>query len=206
MKKLLSLIAVICCLSLLLCVPVNADATNDVLFEIDAVDDTITVDITTEFSCGAVQGMLTYNGSEIAYSTSSFAEGLATKNSAANSFSDSSGATKVAVVCSATGGVNGNLATLTYTADEGVPAEFSFGSIKAFSANGTKLSNVNAIMVMYGDANGDHLLNIIDLVRYKRILAGQSSVVSGSERNYDLDKDGNRDSEDLAALVTKLLR
>lgn len=208
MKKLLSLIVAVCCASLLFCFPVNADAANEVLFEVDAVNDTITVNIATEFNCGAVQGMLSYDGSEIAYQTSSFAEGLSSINSAANSFSDNSGTTKVALVCAASGGVNGNLATITYTADAGVPAVFSFGSMKVFGSTGDKLSNANAVMVMYGDTNNDHILNIIDLVCLKKTIANVTPVTASIARNYDVNKNGvaTPDAEDLSALVTKLLR
>lgn len=206
MKKLLSLITVICCMSLILCFPVNADAANEVLFEVDAVGDTITVNIATGFNCGAVQGILTYDGSEIAYSSSSFASALSSKNSEANSFANSSGATKVGLVCASSGGVNGDLATITYTADAGVPAEFDFGSLKAFAADGTQISSVEAVMVMYGDANGDHLLNIIDLVRIKKGLAGQSLSTPNVARNCDVDKNGAQNAADVTALINKLLR
>ena len=210
MKKLLSLMAIMCCVALLFCFPVRADATNDVIFEVDAIGDTITVDVASDFACGAVQGMLSYDGSAIAYEGASFAGGLSSINSANNSFSDSSGSTKVALVCAASGGVNGDLATLTYTADAGVPALFEFGALKAFDASGAKLSNANAIIVMYGDTDGDGLLNILDLVRLKKTAANSNTVVSTYEafsRNYDLDKNGVlAGADDITALIAKLLR
>ena len=208
MKKLLSLIVAVCCVALMLCIPVSADAANEILFEVDAFNDTITVDITTEFSCGAVQGMLSYDGSEIAYQESAFAEGLTSINSVANSFSDNSGTTKVALVCAASGGVNGNLATITYTADEGVPAVFNFGSMKVFDASGTKLNNVNAVMVMYGDIDDNHILNILDLVRLKKTFVGRTSVTSSIARNYNVDKSASAtpDADDISALIIKLIR
>ena len=206
MKKVLSLMAVICCISILFCLPVKADAPNEVLFEVDAYGETVTVDITAEFNCGAIQGILSYDGSEIAYQNSSFAEELSSINSAANSFSDASGSTKVALVCAANGGVSGNLATLTYTAGAGVPAVFDFGAMKAFGATGNRLSNVQAVMVMYGDTDNNGLVNIIDLIRFKKTLAGQTSVITGKERNYDLDKNGSTNANDLSNLRLKLLR
>ena len=206
MKKVLSLMAVICCISLIFCLPVGADAANEVLFEVDAYGDTVTVDITTEFNCGAIQGILSYDGSKIAYQNSSFADGLSSINSASNSFSDSSGSTKVALVCAANGGVNGNLATLTYTADAGVPAEFDFGAMKVFGATGNKLSNVKSVVVMYGDTDNNGVLNILDLIRLKKTIAGYTTVIEGKERNYDLDKNGLRNAYDLSGLVTKLIR
>ena len=205
MKKILSLVIVICCLSLLCCLPAQAAGENEVLFVVDPDGDTITVDIKTEFSCGGVQGILSYDGSEIAYEESSFASALASINSASNSFSDSSGATKVALVCAADGGVNGDLATLTYEAEAGVPAVFNFSSFKALDASGAKLNNAKAVVVMYGDANNDGLINIVDLIRLKKVTAGQASVITGKERNYDLNKDGSRNASDLTALVARLL-
>ena len=206
MRKVLSLIAVICCISLIFCLPVGADAANEVLFEVDADGNTVTVDITTEFNCGAIQGILSYDGSEIAYENSSFAEGLSSINSAANSFSDSSGATKIALVCAANGGVRGNLATLTYTAQEGVPAIFDFGAIKAFGTTGSRLSDVESVIVMYGDTDNNGSINILDLVRLKKTIAGHTSVISGKERNFDLDKNGQTNAGDLSELILKLLR
>ena len=206
MKKVLSLMAVICCISLIFCLPVGADATNEVLFEVDVYGDTVTVDITTEFNCGAIQGILSYEGSEIAYQNSSFAEGLTSINSAANRFSDSSGSTKIALVCAANGGVNGNLATLTYTANAGVPAIFDFGAMKVFGTTGNKLSNVKSVMVMYGDTDNNGLVNILDLICLKKTLAGRTSVIAGKERNFDLDKNGSTNANDLSGLILKLLR
>ena len=207
MKKLLSLMAVMCCAALIFCVPVKADAQNEIIFEVDACGNTITVDVASQFACGAVQGMLSYDGTEIAYQSVSFEGGLSSHNSANNSVSDSSGATKVALVCAASGGVNGDLASLTYTAEQGVPALFEFSALKAFDSNGAKLSNATAVMVMYGDTDGDGLLNILDLVRLKKTAAGEFTAKSGYERNYDLDKDSVlADSQDITALINKLIR
>lgn len=205
MKKIISLVIVICCLSLLCCLPAQAAGESEVLFVVDSDGETITVDVKTEFSCGGVQGILSYDGSEIAYDEVAFASALSSINGASNTVSDSSGATKIALVCAADGGVNGDLATLTYTADAGVPAVFNFGSLKAFGATGTKLSNVKAVVVMYGDADNNGLINIVDLIRLKKVMAGQASVITGKERNYDLNSDGSRNGTDLAALVTRLL-
>ena len=205
MKKLLSLVVVICCVSLLFCLPVQAAGENEVLFVVDTDGNTVTVDVKTEFSCGGVQGLLKYDGSEIAYDEVAFASALSSINSAGNSVSDSSGATKIALVCAANGGVNGELATLTYSADAGVPAVFDFSSLKAFSASGAKLSDVKAVVVMYGDADNNGLINIIDLIRLKKVTAGSVSVIEGKERNYDVNKDGSRNANDLTALVTRLL-
>ena len=205
MKKIVSLVIVICCLSLLCCIPAQAAGENEVLFVVDTNGDTITVDIKTEFACGGVQGILNYEGSEIAYEEVAFASALSSINSASNSVSDSSGATKIALVCAANGGVNGELATLTYSADAGIPAVFDFGSLKAFGATGAKLSNVSAVIVMYGDTNNNGLVNIVDLIRLKKVIAGQVSVIQGKERNYDLNQDGSRNANDLTALVTRLL-
>lgn len=205
MKKILSLVIVICCLSLLCCLPAQAAGENEVLFVVDPDGDTITVDIKTEFSCGGVQGVLSYDGSAIAYDEVDFADALSSINSANNSVSDSSGATNIALVCSASSGVNGDLATLTYTADAGVPAVFDFSSLKIFNASGDKLNNAKAVMVMYGDTDNNGLINILDLIRLKKVTAGQASVITGKERNYDLNKDGSRNASDLTALVTRLL-
>lgn len=205
MKKLLSVVSVVCLLSLIFCFPASAASEKEVLFVVETSGNTITVDVNTEFNCGGIQGVLSYDGGEIVYNNAVLATGLSNYNTANNSFSNSSGATKVALVCDATNGVNGNLATITYESEANTPALFNFGSLKAFNANGSKLTNVKSVVVFYGDTNADGLLNLLDLVRYKKVLANSASVPTGKERNFDLDKDGQNEVSDIVVLRKKLL-
>lgn len=190
MKKLLAVLVAICCLSAIFCVSVSAAGEKEVLVVVENSDGSIKVDINAGFACGAIQGALKYDGDQIVYQSSNIADALAAANAPSNSFANSSGTTKVALVCAANGGVQGNLASVTYSADEYTPALFDFTALKAFGAAGERLNDVSVVTVMYGDANNNGLVTVTDLVRFKRILLNETSVVAGKERNLDVNKDG----------------
>ena len=56
--------------------------------------------------------------------------------------------------------------------------------------------------ILYGDINNDGTVNIIDLIRLKKVLAG---IAIASEQICDINKDGENSASDLSALKIKLL-
>lgn len=207
MKKILALILTVCCLSVLLCFPVNAAGEKEVLLVVEKSGGDITVDISTNFKCGAIQGAVKYDGDNIEYDSAAVNSGIEENNAVASSFKNSSGTTRVALVGDSLSGTENNWANITYSADESTPALFDFTALKVFDKGGNKLTDVTAITVMYGDVDNNGLITLIDLVRFKKVLSSGATVEAGKERNLDVNKDGTgSQADDMTELRKNLLK
>lgn len=206
MKKSLACLFIISCMVALLSFPVSAANAKNVDVIIDPKESEVTVSINTDFACGALQGVVTYNSEATTYQAIDVADSISEKNQPTSTVSDKSGQTKVALVGDVSNGTQGEWAKVTYKADENAPAMFDFKSLKVYDKEGNKIEDANLYVVMYGDANIDGLVNIKDLVAMKKISAGNTSILEHRQKNLDMDKSGKwEDALDITALRKYLL-
>lgn len=187
MKKLSVVLAIVLCASVFFCVPVSA-AGKEARLYVKARGTEITVKIKTNDVVGALQGAVKYDESEFDYESAAVSAAIAANNATANSFQDVSGATKFVLVGDSSSGNTGEWATVTYSADEGTPADFRINDLKVFGTAGTRLNDVVAKVIMPGDVNEDYLVNVKDYVRLKLILsnlANNPTVVENKDVNMD---------------------
>lgn len=187
MKKLAVILSFILCVSVFFCVPVSATG-EEVRLYVKARGTEVTVKLKTNDSVGALQGAIKYEESDFEYDTAAASDAISANNATAVSFQDVSGATKFVLVGDSSTGNTGDWATVTYSADEGTPAEFTLGGVKVFDTAGTRLYDAAAKVIMPGDVNEDYLVNVKDYVRLKlilRSLANNPTVVENKDVNMD---------------------
>lgn len=206
MKKFLVCLVVISCLVLSLCIPVSAEAQKEVDVIVDVNGNDVTVEINTNFACGGLQGVLKYDSQKLTYDSAEVADEIAPNNTLESTVANSNGKTKLAFVGSVAEGTQGSFGKVSYITENKTPVLVDFASLKVYDNAGTAISDAKLFVVMYGDTNNDGLVNVKDLVRMKKYIAGSASVAENKDKNLDVDKNGQFDAAyDLAGLRTKLL-
>ena len=197
MKKHIFVLSVILCLSMLVAFPVSVAAT-DVDVYVTPKGMVIDVSIETSGAIGALQGAISYDGDKIEYDAAAADEGISAYNAVGNSFMNSNGITRVALVGNPSTGTADVWANVTYSAEEDTPALFTLNGFKAFGVSGA-VADAEFTVVVLGDANGDNLVNVKDYVKYKKILANGDSYTVNA-KNLDLDKSGAGNAYDMIVL------
>lgn len=203
MKRISVILAFVLCLSVAFCIPVSAASSPQVDLYVKARGTDITVTVKSNASLGAIQGRVGYDDGGIAYNSAQVNTAIAANNSAANTFRDNAGVTAVALVGNPLDGTSGAWATLSYIAPKGTPADFSMSNFRAFSKTGAAVS-AEFTVVMPGDTNDDKLVDIKDLMRFKRILS-QNAAHPAVEKNLNLDNLSAVNEADLTQLRIDLL-
>lgn len=197
MRNHILMLSVILCLSMLFAFPVSAAAT-DVDVYVTPKGTVIDVSIETDGAIGALQGAISYDSDKIEYDAAALDDGISAYNAVGNSFKNSNGITRVALVGDSSSGTENEWARVTYSAEENTPAAFELNGFKAFNVDGTAADAVFTVVVL-GDANGDNLVNLKDYVKYKKVLAiGENYSVNA--KNLDLDKSGTENEYDMFVL------
>ena len=197
MKKIISFLLVVCCLTMLFGLPVSAAASNDVDFVVNKNGENITVTVNTNVACGSLQGAIRFDSAEISFDEIVVAESIKAKNKLGDTVKSAQDAVKVAIVGDVENGTSGEWATLSFAGDV---AKFDLNNVKAYSANG-QLLEINAYVVFRGDVNDDGSIDIRDLVRLHNVSTNNYTPSASKMKNCDVDADGNYvSSSDFASL------
>ena len=181
---------------------VNAAAAgNNVDLIVDS-DEKVTVTVSTDFLCCGVQGVLTYDSSKLRYESTDFSDADSEKNSE-KSVKTEDGQLKFVLLGNVHNGTSGDFATFTFAKKgKNIPAKFNLFSVKASSATGSAVSNINAAVVMPGDCNDDGFIDVKDFIRLKKIASGESTVNS---KNADCDGEEGFSGASEASVLRKYL-
>lgn len=197
MKKIISFLLVVCCLTMLFNLPVSAAASNDVDFVVNKNGENITVTVNTNVACGSLQGAIKFDSAEISFDEITVAEAIKAKNKLGDTVKATQDAVKVAIVGDVNNGTQGEWAALSFTGDV---AKFDLNNIKAYSANGKAMA-INAYVVFRGDVNDDGLIDIRDLVRLQQVKNDTYAPADNKMKNCDVDADSTfANNGDFAAL------
>ncbi|MBR4911136.1 MAG: hypothetical protein IKZ47_07460 [Clostridia bacterium] len=197
MRKHLAVFSIILCLSIFFAFPVCATG-PDVDVYVTPKGTLIDVSIETSSEVGALQGAISYDGDAIEYDTAAANSNILSYNAAGNSFMNSNGITRVALVGDPSSGTVNKWASVTYYAEENTPAEFTLNGFKAFAVDGSDAGASFSVVVL-GDANGDKLVNVKDYVKLKLVIA-QSAGYTVNPKNLNVNKMGGTDGYDMTAL------
>lgn len=155
----------------------------------------VTVSVSSDYLCAGVQGIIEYDTDKLVY-----IGGTQNSNIDASEY----GKVKVSLLTTdVQNGVKGKIADLTFISDAEVFSEaFTFSEIKGVAVeNNSILPSEENYIFTYGDVKSDGTINILDLVRMKKM-----SIESDDfDASADLSQDGVLNSSDLIILRKMLL-
>ena len=108
MKKILACLVVICCLFNFVALTANATDSNEVEINVEVYDETVTVDISTNFACGGLQGALEDKLGNLTYDAATVNADINSQNAIGSSVLDSKGKTRFVLVGDIADGTDGN--------------------------------------------------------------------------------------------------
>ena len=200
MKRLIVCMAVMMSLLIGSASLANAETTDIVRLErvhYTSADGTQMTDVTvnTSFVCGGFEGVLKYDDKKLTYAGFENNVALENRNTRTLSTRDTGDGIRTVVLGYPKTGTQGDFVTFTF---EGNSAK-DFGIRQAVFAD-AKGNEVRAkvIDVMLGDATGDFTVDILDLVRLKKQVAGQDC--GADIWNSDCDRSGAVENNDLVQL------
>ena len=149
----------------------SADVEKNINFII-GIKNKLTVTVSSDFACGGVQGVHTYDSSKLQYVSAKFSENTSSKND--DSFiAPSEGQIKFIALGDATDGTNGSFITFTFSKkNANALPSFGISSVKVSGVTGKSVTDFSAQLVLRGDCNDDSVIDIRDDVNMKKLNAG----------------------------------
>lgn len=163
-------------------------------------NDRIVVSVITEKLCGAIDITLCFDSANLSFKLGEIDRSILNINKGTLLTVDD-GKVNIAL----TGEHQGKWATLVFEkTGNDTPSAFTLEADCNFVSPGGIKDNVDVHQVMYGDANFDYIVDILDLVRIKKYCAQAIDESQIDVLSADIGKSGGIESEDLA-LLRKLL-
>lgn len=169
--------------------------TFGVLSQYTGLKHKVEVSISSDYLCSGVQAVIKYDANNLEYTGGEYDGAIDVSED---------GKLKLALLTDdVQNGVQGKLLNLTFDAKKEVSAsDFEFSEIKGVSVNSkTVTSYEDTNIFTYGDCNNDSKVEILDLVRIKKMLA----ETIDKDLSADLTQDDEVNSEDLVNMRKKLM-
>lgn len=210
MKKLISALFIVLCISVGMVIPASAQAaTNNVTLIAAKSENTVTVTLSVSEARKGVQAVVGFDSTKLTYAS---AEILNSTLSDYNTVESSVKATEagVRIMLVSKTAVSGELIKLSFTVkdDAAGKADFTVSDLKTVGSDGAMTTDTAgsasvAITIKPGDINGDGLVDVRDLVRIKKYFAGATSDIVAE--NSDLDSNGSVQNADMVLLRQGLI-
>lgn len=210
MKKLISALFIVLCISVGMIIPASAQATtNNVTLIAAKSESTVTVTLSVSEARKGVQAVVDFDSTKLTYAS---AEILSSELSDFNTVESSVKATEagIRIMLVSKTAVSGDLIKLSFTvADDAVgKADFTVSDLKTVGSDGNVTTDTAgsasvAITIKPGDINGDGSVDVRDLVRIKKYLAKATTDIV--VENSDLDGNGSVENADMVILRKGLI-
>lgn len=209
MKKIISALLIVMCLSVSLIIPASAQTAEKLGLKTARNENSVSVTVSTSQARCGLQAVIGFESEKLTFSG---AEILNSDLKTYNTVNDSvklNGNT-VRIMLTGNSDIGGDWIVLNFTVKDGATgtASFTASDVKTVGAdkqsyNGSADAVSITLTVLKGDVNGDGSVNIIDLVRMKKYLAQITSEIVTD--NADMDSDGAVENEDMVLLRKTLI-
>lgn len=209
MKKLISALFIVLCVSVSMIIPASAQAaTNNVTLIAAKSESTVTVTLSVSEARKGVQAVIDFDSTKLTYAS---AEILNSTLSAYNTVESSVKATEtgIRIMLVSKTAVSGGLIKLSFTVkDDAVgKADFTVKDLMTVDSNNTvtkdTAGSASVAITMPGDINGDGVVDVRDLVRIKKYFAKATTDIV--VKNSDLDGNGSVENADMVILRKGLI-
>lgn len=210
MKKLISALFIVLCVSVSMIIPASAQAaTNNVTLIAAKSESTVTVTLSVSEARKGVQAVIDFDSTKLTYAS---AEILNSTLSAYNTVESSVKATEtgIRIMLVSKTAVSGDLIKLNFTVkyDVAGKADFAVSDLMTVDSNNTVTKDTAgsvsvALKIIPGDINGDGEVDVRDLVRIKKYFAKATTDIV--VENSDLDGNGSVENADMVILRKGLI-